>query len=260
MSPRTRAQQQESIQIDSTLTDFLDDPQARFIVSKLLNMRESERQEKERLQESLEETESQLMTALKKRQASPPTRENEDCSAKKSREATPRDIMPLPERQQRPKFRPAQNQQPIAGPSTIRTRSLTSSVVFKGPVYVTVTEPDRDRKMTGHTVTAAREAPLPYDEEMEPMGEEDQAPTRKDHPLTRTETTCPIPQSYPAAPRVIVDPTPEEQPLRKIDPADESDEDYVSDEKLECEDTPEEEETTMEKCARQGHNEKKEKK
>ncbi|KAF8869672.1 hypothetical protein BD779DRAFT_1479589 [Infundibulicybe gibba] len=28
-------------------------------------------------------------------------------------------------------------------------------VVFKGPVHVTVTEPDRDRKMTGHTVTAA---------------------------------------------------------------------------------------------------------
>ncbi|KAF8875982.1 hypothetical protein BD779DRAFT_1677972 [Infundibulicybe gibba] len=158
--------------------------------------------------------------ALKKRQASPPTRENEDRSAKKSREATPRDIMPLPERQQRPKFRPAQNQQPIAGPLTIRTRSSTSSEFV------------------------AREAPLPYDEEMEPMGEEDQAPTREDHPLTRTETTCPIPQSYHSP----------------ADPADESDKDYVSNEKLEREDTPEEEETMMEKRARQRRNKKKEKK
>ncbi|KAF8867516.1 hypothetical protein BD779DRAFT_1685712, partial [Infundibulicybe gibba] len=85
-------------------------------------------------------------------------------------------------------------------------------------------------------------------------------PTREDHPLARTETTCPIPQGYPAAPRIITDPTPEEQPLRKIDPADESDEDYASDEKLEREDTPEEEETTTEKRARQGRNDKKEKK
>ncbi|KAF8885304.1 hypothetical protein BD779DRAFT_1471662 [Infundibulicybe gibba] len=211
----------ESIQIDSTLTDFLDDPQ-------LLNMRESKRQEKERLQESLEETKSQLMTALKKRQASPPTRENEDRSTKKSREATPRDIMPLPEQQQRLKFRPAQNQQPIAGPSMIRTRSSTSSEFV------------------------AREAPLPYDEEG--------ANGRGRPGSNMTETTCLIPQSYPTAPWVIVDPTLEEQPLRKIDPADKSDEDYASDEKLECEDTPEEEETTTEKRARQRRNKKKEKK
>ncbi|KAF8871269.1 hypothetical protein BD779DRAFT_1478336 [Infundibulicybe gibba] len=63
----------------------------------------------------------------------------------------------------------------------------------------------------------------------------------------------------PRSPRIITDPTPEEQPLRKIDPADESDEDYASDEKLEREDTPEEEETTTEKRARQGRNDKKEK-
>ncbi|KAF8892714.1 hypothetical protein BD779DRAFT_1670381 [Infundibulicybe gibba] len=88
--------QLESLGIDSSFTGFLEDPIAHYVVSKLVDIATSERREKEQLIEerehlahSKQEMESQLTTALTKRQISPPMGEINERRAKKSREATP---------------------------------------------------------------------------------------------------------------------------------------------------------------------------
>ncbi|KAF8873737.1 hypothetical protein BD779DRAFT_1679075 [Infundibulicybe gibba] len=145
--------QLESLGIDASFTGFLKDPTAQYVVSKLVDIATSEKQERERLESEREHwtrskknLEGQLTTALAKRQISPPMDEIDARRAKKSREASPRrEIIPLP--QMRPRSQPPQQyQQPIAGPSTTRIASSQSDN------------------------TPRREPPLPYNEVAVPRG------------------------------------------------------------------------------------------
>ncbi|KAF8869413.1 hypothetical protein BD779DRAFT_1682181 [Infundibulicybe gibba] len=145
--------QLESLGIDSSFMGFLKDPTAQYVVSKLVDIVASERQERERLElerehwtRSKKNLEGQLTTALAKQQISPPMGENNICCAKKSCEtSSKREILPLP--QMRPRSQPPpQHQQPIAGPSMMRVTSSHSDN------------------------TPRRELPLPYSEVAAPRG------------------------------------------------------------------------------------------
>ncbi|KAF8886166.1 hypothetical protein BD779DRAFT_1471285 [Infundibulicybe gibba] len=164
--------QLESLGIDSSFTGFLEDPIAHYVVSKLVDIATSERREKEQLIEerehlarSKQEMESQLTTALVKRQISPPMGEIGERRAKKSREATPRrEILPLP--QSRPRSQPPrQHQQPTAGPSMTRVTSSHSDT------------------------TPRRELPLPYNEVSALRGMGPKAQHKYEYPASTCKLT-----------------------------------------------------------------------
>ncbi|KAF8867468.1 hypothetical protein BD779DRAFT_1483326 [Infundibulicybe gibba] len=217
-----------------SFTGFLEDPIAHYVVLKIVDIATSERREKEQLIEerehlarSKQEMESQLTTALTKRQISPPMGEIDECRAKKSREATPqREILPLP--QLRPRSQPPrQHQQPTAGPSMTRVTSSHSDT------------------------TPRRELPLPYNEVSAPRGMGPKVPNARRNTATnppRIEVHCMVPHSYPRGEqKLIQDPTPEEDqtteenPLEESQPGESTDEETSEEEELECLSTPEKE-------------------
>ncbi|KAF8869644.1 hypothetical protein BD779DRAFT_1681862 [Infundibulicybe gibba] len=139
--------QLELLGIDSSFTGFLKDPTAQYVVSKLVDIATSEKQERERLESEREHwtcskknLEGQLTTALTKRQISPPMGKTDARRAKKSHEVSPRrEIIPLPQMRLRSQPPQLRNNTGVGKPAGFRSR--VSQVRVRCPFWPTPPTP-----------------------------------------------------------------------------------------------------------------------